>query len=271
MKSDLITEVIEKPMKKDYIREVKAALSRIKDQQSAIITEEDLRPLPVMIQKYLRYVGVTGKEKLVNMRIEMEGRIRSRPEDKWMVFNSVQYNFFDHPSRIFYIKASKMGIPAVGLHLYKDETAIMVIKLAGLFKVVDARGPEMDQGETVTVFNDMCCMAPATLIDRNIKWEIIDPYTVKAIFTNGHITVSATLFFNENGELLNFISNDRFETADGKVYKNYPWSTPIKDYREMNGLMLPSFASTIYQRPEGDFCYGEFAIKEIEYNCKQLY
>ena len=53
--------------------------------------------------------------------------------------------------------------------MYKDEKAIMVIKLAGLFKVVNAKGVEMNQGETVTVFNDMCCMAPATLIDKDIQ------------------------------------------------------------------------------------------------------
>lgn len=55
-----------------------------------------------------------------------------------------------------------------------------------------------------------------------------------------------------------------------RVYKNFPWSTPVTEYRESNGMMLPSFASTIYHRPDGDFCYGEFAVKDIKYNCKDL-
>ncbi len=29
----------------------------------------------------------------------------------------------------------------------------------------------MNQGETVTMFNDMCVMAPATLIGPDIVWE----------------------------------------------------------------------------------------------------
>jgi hypothetical protein len=126
----------------------------------------------------------------------------------------------------------------------------------------------MNQGETVTVFNDMCCMAPATLIDKNIKWVEMDALTVKARFTNGNITIGATLFFNEKGELINFVSYDRFETADGKTYKNYPWSTPIKEYKIFNGVPTPSSASIIYHRPDIDFCYGEFILKEIEYNRK---
>ncbi len=185
-----------------------------------------------------------------------------------MVFKAEQYSFFDTVTRAFYIEASKMGIPAKGLHLYKKGIATMVIKLAGLFKVVDAKGKEMNQGETVTVFNDMCFMAPATLINKTIRWEEVDSLTVKAIYTNEGNTISATLYFNEKGELINFVSNDRYETADGKTYKNYPWSTPAKDYKDFNGFKLTSFASLYYKRPDTDFCYGEFKLKEIEYNCK---
>ena len=163
-----------------------------------------------------------------------------------------------------------MGIPAGGLHLYKNEKAIMKIKIAGLFPVVDASGKEMDQGETVTVFNDMCFMAPATLIDQNIKWEDVDSTTVKASYTNGSISIEAILYFNEKGELVNFISNDRFETADGKVYKNYPWITPVHSYQTINGYNLALGAQAIYRHPEGDFCYGEFNIVSVEYNCREL-
>jgi hypothetical protein len=192
-------------MKKVYKSEVIAALNRTSSMVPDIIKESDLQHLPSIIKKYLYYTGIVGKEGVLNVKIKFEGRIRSKPEDSWMTFTSEQYNFFDKPTRIFYIKAYKMGIPAKGIHLYKDEKAIMVIKLAGLFKVVDAKGLEMNQGETVTVFNDMCCMAPATLIDKNIQWEIIDSLTVKARYTNGNITITATLFFNEDGRLINFM------------------------------------------------------------------
>jgi hypothetical protein len=258
-------------MKKTYEKEVLAGLERTKNVNRDILTEADIQHLPSIVQRYLRYVGAIGKEKVVNFRVEFEGVIRSNPEDKWMKLTSIQYNFTDNPTRVFYIKARKMGIPAVGIHLYKQETAIMHIKLAGLFTVVNAQGPEMNQGETVTVFNDMCFMAPATLIDKRILWEEVDSLSVKAKFTNGGITISATLFFNENGELINFISNDRFETKDGKTYKNYPWVTPVLGgYAQINGYRLPNGAKAIYRRPEGDFCYGEFLIKKVEYNCKEF-
>jgi hypothetical protein len=257
-------------MKRLYKKEVKIGIERIKGIQPGIVTENDILHLPAIVQQYLHYTGVVGREKVMNFRVEFEGRIRSNPSDGWMKLNSVQYNFTDKPTRIFYIKASKMGIPALGIHLYKNETAIMLIKMLGLFTVADAKGTEMNQGETVTVFNDMCLMAPATLIDKNIQWESVDSLTVKAKFTNGGITIGATLFFNEKGELINFISYDRFETKDGQTYLNYPWKTPVMEYNLINGYRLALGGQTIYEHPEGDFCYGEFIIKNIEYNCKEL-
>jgi hypothetical protein len=257
-------------MKQTFKKEVSIALNRTIHMDPGLISESDLSHLPELVRKYLKNTGWIGKEKLFNVRIVFEGRMRSKPADSWMNFTSVQYNFFDIPARIFLMKASKMGVPATGLHIYKDKQASMVIKIASLFKVVDAKGPKMNKGETLMVFNDMYCMAPGTLIGENIYWDVLDPLSVRAKFTNEDLSVTSDLFFNENGDLVNFLSNDKYETTDGKTYTSFPWSTPIKEYVEINGIRLPSFALTIFHKPEGDFCYGEFKLKEIEFNCRDF-
>jgi hypothetical protein len=116
------------------------------------------------------------------------------------------------------------------------------------------------------MLNDMCLMAPSTLIDPAITWQEIDNITVEARFTNGNHTIVATLYFNEAGAMTNFISNDRFLSSDGKEYLNYPWSTPVKGWQEINGRKIPTSGEAIWQTPEGPFCYGRFDIAEIEYN-----
>jgi hypothetical protein len=257
-------------MKKTYKKAVLEALERTRIQKIDILTQADIQHLPSIVQKYLYSSGTIGKEKVLNFRVEFKGGIRSKSTEEFMPLKSVQYNFTDKPTRLFYIVAKKKGIPAKGIHLYKDQTAIMLVKVFGLFTVVNAKGKEMNQGETVTLFNDMCLLAPASLIDRNIEWKEVDRTTVNAKFTNGNITIGATLFFSEEGELINFISNDRFETTDGKIYKNYPWHTPVTGYTNVNGYRLPSGAKVIYKHPDEDFCYGEFNLISIEYNCKEF-
>lgn len=253
-------------LEREYITAVDNNFKQNKTLAKEILSEDDIQHLPSIVQKYIRYTGSVGREKVYNFKAEFSGGIRSNPGEEYMQLRSVQYNFIKTLARLFYIEARKKGIPAVGIHIYQNEKAIFKIKLLSLFTVVDASGEKMDQGETVTVFNDMCFMAPATLIDNRITWESLDDLTAKAIFTNGNIKISAFLYFNEKGELVNFVSNDRYET-DGKTYQNYPWSTPVKSYIDINGYRLPSGADLIYSRPDGEFTYGQFQLKDIKYNC----
>lgn len=261
-------KLVERSFKKVFTKEVAEALQL--QFSPGIVTEKDIQHLPVPVQKYLRFVGAIGKEKVHSVKLEFSGDFKTAPNRKYAEFTSVQYNFYDNPGRFFYMKMPIMGLPFEGLHVYKNEKAAMKIRMASLFTIVDARGEKMDQGETVTVFNDLCLMAPSALIDADIKWETIDSLTVEAIYRNGKNTISATLFFIETGELINFVSNDRFLSSDGKKYLNYPWSTPVKNYMDFNGRKVPTYGETIWQMPEGDFVYGKFTLKSVAYNCKKI-
>lgn len=234
-----------------------------------LLIEADIAHLPAIVQEYLHYTKSVGQPKVRNFKAEFSGQMRSKPDEDYMKLESVQYNFYEKPSRYFYMAASKMGLPATGLHLYQNETATFEVRLLNWFKVVDAKGDKMNQAETVTLLNDMCFIAPATLIDKRISWEIINDTAVKANFKNGSISIDAVLYFKEKGKLINFISNDRFDT-DGKTYTRYPWATPVEDYQMLNGYFLPSKAKLIYERPEGDFIYGELNYKNVSYNLKHM-
>ena len=69
----------------------------------------------------------------------------------------------------------------------------MVIKIIDLIKVADNRGPDMDQAETVTYFNDLCIFAPSALLEADMVWEEVDENSVKGTFTNEGISVSEIL------------------------------------------------------------------------------
>ena len=251
-----------------YKAEIRKGLYRFSEMP--LVSEFDLHDLPVPVQKYLRYAGVVGKPRVQNFRAKFNGQIKPRMQGDWMDFISQQYNFLDDSTRIFFIESKTYGIPFDGLHFYAGTSATMQIRVASLIQVVDAKGEKMFKGETVTLFNDMCIMAPASLIDKNIQWKTIDPHTVKATYTNKGTAITALLYFNEKGELINFISDDRYLSEDGKTYRNYRWSTPIKNYKNVGGRNIPSYGEVIWHTPEGDFIYGRFNLFEIEYNCKEF-
>lgn len=248
-----------------YKQQVEAGLKRPSDPISTPLTEADLQPLPEPVRKYLRFSGALGKPKVNHFKVEFTGKIRGSETAAWMPFTSEQFNFMEPATRLFFIKATMKGMPVAGLHAFNDGKAVMDIRLYSMFTVQYQDGAEMDSSETVTFFNDMCCMAPATLIDKRIQWLEVDGNKVKAAFTNHGITIKAWLIFDDQGLLQNFISEDRYAT-EGKSLKKLPWSTPLKDYKAMNGHQLPGYAETIYTYPNGNFCYGTFEVTQVEYN-----
>ena len=223
-----------------------------------ILTDTDLLPLPEPVQRFLKYAGVVNKPKVKNVKVVFDGQMREKGKN-YFPFTSEQFNFFDEPTRLFFMKGKIFGVNVFGYHKYSNGKAIMDIRLFGLFSIVKKSGDFMDKAETVTLFNDMCLLAPATLIDKRIQWELINDTLVKATFTNKTISIKATLYFNHRGQLVNFISSDR-------DINQYPFLTPVSEYKIINGYNLMSKAETVWDYTDGKFTYGKFVLKEIEYN-----
>lgn len=253
---------------RSYRAEVSKRLIGPAASENAPFTEQDTAHLPEPVKKYLAYTGVIGRDKVRNFRIAFEGEMKLDPKRDWIKVRIEQYNFFDRPARFFLIRTVFMGLPVIGLHSYTDEIARMLIKVLGLATVLDSRGPEMRGSDTITLFNDMCIMAPATLIDGRIQWEPVDPSTVKATYENLGCRITATLYFNEKGELVNFISDDRYMIGLDNVPRKARWSTPVTGYRDFGGVKLGATAEVTWLLEEGDYCYGRLTIKEIEYNSR---
>ncbi len=243
---------------KGYQRDVTENLQRANTLKTELLTESDLLSLPEPVQGYLKYAGVLNKPKLKNIRIVFEGQMREKGKD-FFPFTCEQYNFFDEPTRLFFMKGIIKGLTVPGYHKYSNAIAMMDIRLFGLFSVVKVTGKDMNKAETVTLFNDMCLMAPATLIDKRVTWQTIDSNSVKATFINGDITISAILYFNDYGQLIDFSSKDR-------DVNGYLFSTPVSNYKSINGINIMTHGETIWHYPDRKFVYGKFNLKEVQYN-----
>jgi hypothetical protein len=202
-----------------------------------------------------------------NFRARFHGQIRSGPNARWMSFTGEQYNFYDQPSRLFLMDASMFGLPVQAFHRFVGPSATMRVKVASAVTMVDAKGPEMDAAETVTLFNDLCVFAPGVLVDRGIQWREIDRQTVSASYTNGSHTAHAVLSFNDRGELTNFVADGRGAlSADGRSFTKMRWSTPLSDYRDFGSHRVMARGEGIWHPPAGDYAYLRFDLDAIEYN-----
>jgi hypothetical protein len=248
-----------------YQQDVRQAL--VPGLPSPLVTEDDLEPLPPLVQRYLRRAGVVGQPRVADFRVRIHGRIRANDGARWMPLDAEQHDFIARRKRFFYLTSSMFGVPVRGYHRYADSSASMNIRAAGLVSVVHATGRQLFQSETVTLLNDMCLFAPATLLDPALVWEEFDVRSARVAFTNAGVTVRAELTFNTAGELIDFVSDDRYQlSSDGRQATLCRWSTPVTRYREFGPVHLIAAGEGRWHPSDGSFAYIELEVDEVEYN-----
>ncbi|MBL9111627.1 MAG: hypothetical protein JNM74_20255 [Myxococcales bacterium] len=252
-----------------YHAEIADRLNRPTSDEPSLLTEGDLASLPPLVATYVRRTGAVGLPRVRDVAVTWEGTMVLDPKkpNETLKTIAVQHNFHGaETARIFFMEGAKAGIPFQGLHRYVGEHARFQVRVAQLFDVVDGRGPEMDQSETVTLFNDVCLLAPALLPFVDVSWEPEDGRSIRARFTNAGHTIHATLRFDASGDLVDFVSEDRFQSPDGKTFVKYPWSTPMHEYTTFAGRRAPSRGEAIWHEPRGPLVYARLRIVDIAWN-----
>lgn len=227
------------------------------------VTQADLAKLPALVRRYLERSGAVGRPHVRGFEARFRGRLRNGLDAPWMELTAEQRTTLSPPARLFLIEASRGGIPFQAFHSFVGPDATFRVRAAGLVDVVDGRGPEMNRSETVTFFNDLCVLAPGALVDVDVRWEVLGERTVRATYTQGAETISAVLTFDEGGDLAGFVSEDRFMSADGKHHERHPWSTPLHDFHDFQGVRIARRAQAVWKLPSGDFPYAEFEVVSL--------
>jgi len=230
-----------------------------------VITEEDISGLPEPVKRYLRYTKTVGKKRIHSARVKQRGKFKGEESGKWMTLEADQYYNVDRRGFIWFavMKPAPM-MPICVRDSYLNGKGRILGKFFSLFTVIEADGPEIDQGALIRYFNEMMFF-PTSFLNGNIKWKPIDNNSAKATLSDRGLEVSAVLYFNEKGELTDFIAErymmDKMET----------WSTPIEGYSEFNGWILPSKGRGIWKLESGNFCYIHLEILEIEFNNPEIW
>jgi hypothetical protein len=173
-------------------------------------------------------------------------------------------NVIGRPARLFLMRSRMFGLPVQALHLYRGSEATFQVRVAGALMMVDQAGDAISRCETVTVLHDIVVYAPGALADPRFAWEPVDDASARVTFTNGPWSVSATLLF-EGDRLVDFWSDDRPESV-GKGFAPHRWRTPLDTHRVVDGIMVPTHGSAVYERPDGPFAYGEFTLRGLQYD-----
>lgn len=257
-------------LRAEYRRSVREALADASP--GAIVEASDLAALPPPVARYLEVSGALGRPRANAFRAHWKGRITGRAHANaraggWMPLEAEQVNTLSPVRRYFFMDARMFGLPVLGLHAYAGHEASMRVRLLGLFSVADARGPEMTRAETVTVFNDLAVLAPSMLLSPAIRWEPLDADRARGFFTNAGHTVSAEFRFGSDGMLVDFVSDDRARSVDGKALEHARWSTPLSAPQAYGPLRLSSRGEARWHEADGSsYAYIELSLLDVEHD-----
>jgi len=245
-------------------REVHTLLAGAVQPTDQVVTEEMLAVLPEPVQRYLSYTGVVGKPLVRTVWLRQAGRIRQDVSQPWMEYIAEQYYSIAPPAFVWDATARMYGVPAVKVRdRYAHGRGHMLMRVGGLLPVVDERGPEMDQGALMRFLNEMMWF-PTAFLGENVTWRAIDDDSAEVTLTDGDTSVTATLHFDGEGRLTNFVGS-RYRTVPGG-YDLETWSTPITGYGEFEGLRLPVRGQGVWDLASGDLVYVEPEVREVVYD-----
>lgn len=250
-------------LRSTYRRDARAILARA--EPAPVVTEADLAPLPAPLQTYLRRAGVVGRPRVRSFHAVLSAEMRGGPDEPWMRARADQVERVQPAARLFFMRATRRGVPFHVLHRYVGDRATMEVRVAGLVPVQRLAGPEMTRSETVTLLNDLCVLAPAALVDAPVAWEVLDARSVRGTFANAGHRVSAVLTFDAAGDLVDFRSDDR-SRAEGATMRRLPWTTPLGDYRDFGGVRLARVGEARWTDEGRTWAYGRFVLERIAYN-----
>ena len=220
----------------------------------------------------MRKRGMVGKPLYRNAVLHFNGDFKMAMDKPWMRVNTLQFNSFIEPLRLFYIRADMMGLfSMVGSDIYQNGHGNMKGKLMRLGTIFDEKGEVFDIGELTTYLNDTFLMFPWALIhlkDR-LTWNGANEGVIEVRFTDQGMTVGAELFFDDKGLLVNYITNDRFlnrNPNDPQKYIRTKWSTPVSDYKEFDGQLIPTYGQAFWHYDDIEFCYAKFTVGKVEFD-----
>src|SRR5947209_434901 len=224
-----------------------------KKAQSGIITDERIMRLPEPMQRYLRFAGVVGKVPVRTIRLKQRGYMRQRPEQKWMPLEAEQVFSVTPPA---FVWRARMRLAPFGWIAATDQLSeghgTMSIKLLSAIPLGNAHGPEMDQGSLVRYLGEIIWFPTAWLSDY-IEWQAIDSSSVKATMHYAGASASLVLSVNEQGQPT-ILKANRYMEERGN-YRLTPWSAQCSEFREIDGMYVPTHFDVTWHLPAGDFTW----------------
>jgi hypothetical protein len=234
--------------------------------QKQIVTEEMLKPLPPVVQKWLRRTNIVGKEVIHVVHLKQQGEMRSKPNGKWMPVVAEQYNTIDKPGMIWTadVKAAPF-IHMTARDKYENGKGNMLIKMMSLFPISNSKGNKIDQGTLVRYLAEITWF-PSAALNRYIKWDQLSANRAEATMSYGGVMASGIFTFDNNGDVVSFEADRYLEGKEGSPLEKWFIQIEPNGYKTFNDMRIAAKSNVTWKLKSGDFTWFKVNVTELDYN-----
>lgn len=227
-------------------------------------TEESIAALPPPVQRWLRHSGALERPIPRGVFLTQSGQLRTDPKGAFMPAEAEQYFRTDEPGFVWQVHVTMARVvPILGRDSYLDGRGRMLIRAGGLVSMVDAQGPEIDQGTLLRYLGEIVWF-PGAALRPYLAWRAIDDHKAEATMTHRGVSALAILEFDAEGRM-NEMTAQRFLGA-GAEAKLTDWVVTVNQWGRFEGVLIPTRGEVSWEMESGRFTYYLWEIKHLEYD-----
>jgi hypothetical protein len=236
---------------------------------ASVVQPSELTALPEPVRAWLTSAGVVGRPRARNARLKQRGGLRTSVDSDFMPAVAEQYFSVAEPGFVWRVELPMFHIPVLGRDSYIGGHGRMLIKALGLVPIVDARGPEIDQGTLLRFLGEMVCV-PSAALEPYVRWEPIDAVSARATMSYAGTSASADFYFNAEHQMER-LSARRYLQEGSKPAKLEHWVVRASRWAVLDGTRVPVEGEVTWELATGDFTYYRWQITDLEHDAATAY
>ena len=239
-----------------FKKEVSQLFANASDISNKIYKQKELAGLPEPVQRYFKLVLKEGQPYISYVRMTHDGQFKTGFDKDWVNIKGVQYATTSTPGFIW----KGMTSLFTARDMYIADKGRLVVSLLSLVKVVDGSGPTYNQGELLRWLGESVLYPTNLLPSKRLQWSAINSHSARLVFNYKDLTLFYIFTFNELGEIVQ-LETERF--MDEKQLAT--WIIKLGNYKELNGVKVPTAFEVLWRLEKGDFSYAKFRMTDVQY------
>ncbi|MBP8724561.1 MAG: hypothetical protein KBF37_02760 [Saprospiraceae bacterium] len=245
-------------------RETRWMFTEIQRSLSSFSSMASADSLPAPVLRWLRASGVMDRTLPLTVQMTQDLKLKMKPGQKvWYQAKASQVTSLNPPGFHWAVDAELN--PFIGF-LGRDQLVggegEMLICFNGLFKVVHARGPQIDEGTLQRFLGEMVWL-PTLAMSPIVRWEPIDELSARATIHLGDSSASGTFYFDERGDFVRFSAMRFLESKPGA--SRYPWILDAISYKRFDGIRIPFRVTATWKLEGEDWNWLELELTNVKY------